>query len=282
MKRLVTPMKIKTKEQLHQENLERIAKYRPLDDDFMRELFRDNIPLTEMVLRIITGKKDLSVIRQETQYDMKQVLNARSLCLDVFATDSENKRYNLEIQRADKGATVKRARYHSSAIDVESLNAKGDFENLPITYVIFITENDVRGENRAIYHFEWRDTETGKPLDDGTHIIYVNGAYNNKEDNSDIAKLMHDFRCSKSSDMNFELFASKVKFFKETEEGVKHMCKLNEDMINEAKYKNSVSIALNLISMGLNLEDIAKATGLSIEEVQELSQNLKKAELMSE
>ena len=30
--------------------------------------------------------------------------------------------------------------------------------------------------------------------------------------------------------------------------------------------------------MGLNLEDIAKATGLSIEEVQELSQNLKKAE----
>lgn len=275
-------MKIKTKEQLYQENLERIAKYRPLDDDFMRELFRDNIPLTEMVLRIITGKKDLSVIRQETQYDMKQVLNARSLCLDVFATDSENKRYNLEIQRADKGATVKRARYHSSAIDVESLNAKGDFENLPITYVIFITENDVRGENRAIYHFEWRDTETGKPLDDGTHIIYVNGAYNNKEDNSDIAKLMHDFRCSKSSDMNFELFASKVKFFKETEEGVKHMCKLNEDMINEAtneaKYKNSVSIALNLISMGLNLEDIAKATGLSIEEVQELSQNLKKAE----
>lgn len=60
------------------------------------------------------------------------------------------------------------------------------------------------------------------------------------------------------------------------------MCKLNEDMINEAtkeaKYKNSVSIALNLISMGLNLEDIAKATELSIEEVQELSQNLKKAE----
>lgn len=39
----------KSKEQLHREDLERIAKYRPLDDDFMRELFRDNMPLTEMV-----------------------------------------------------------------------------------------------------------------------------------------------------------------------------------------------------------------------------------------
>lgn len=92
----------KTKEHLHQEDLERIAKYRPLDDDFMRELFRDNIPLTEMVLRIITGKKDLSVTHQETQYDMKQILSARSICLDVFAVDSKNKRYNLEIQRLIK------------------------------------------------------------------------------------------------------------------------------------------------------------------------------------
>ena len=123
----------KSKEQLHREDLERIAKYRPLDDDFMRELFRDNMPLTEMVLRIITGKQDLVVTSQETQYDLNQIAGARSLCLDVFATDSKNQKYNLEIQRADKGATAKRARYHSSAIDVESLRPKEDFEQLPIT-----------------------------------------------------------------------------------------------------------------------------------------------------
>ena len=86
----------KSKEQLHREDLERIAKYRPLDDDFMRELFRDNMPLTEMVLRIITGKQDLVVTSQETQYDLNQIAGARSLCLDVFATDSKNQKYNLE------------------------------------------------------------------------------------------------------------------------------------------------------------------------------------------
>ncbi|MDE7365435.1 MAG: hypothetical protein K2N27_11280, partial [Ruminococcus sp.] len=171
-------------------------------------------------------------------------------------------------------------RYHSSAIDVESLNAKGDFDNLPITYVIFITENDVRGENRPIYHFEWRDTETGKPLGDGAHIIYVNAAYNNEEDNSDIAKLMHDFRCSNPNDMNFELLASKAKFFKQTEEGVKHMCKLNEDMrneaANEAEYRKAVENATTMILDELPLDKVAKYSGLTLEEVTELAADLKK------
>ncbi len=70
--RTVIPISImpKNKEQLHKEDLERIAKYRPLDDDFMRELFRDNKSLTELVLRIITGKNDLTVTSQKTQYDL--------------------------------------------------------------------------------------------------------------------------------------------------------------------------------------------------------------------
>ena len=39
-----------------QEDLQRLHDFRPIDDDFMRCLFKDNIPLAELVLRIITGK----------------------------------------------------------------------------------------------------------------------------------------------------------------------------------------------------------------------------------
>ena len=42
--------------QKHLRDLERLRKLRPIDDDFMRCLFKDNIPLAETVLRIITGK----------------------------------------------------------------------------------------------------------------------------------------------------------------------------------------------------------------------------------
>jgi len=44
----------------HQEDLQRLRLLRPIDDDFMRCLFKDNIPLAEFVLRIITDKPDLT------------------------------------------------------------------------------------------------------------------------------------------------------------------------------------------------------------------------------
>ena len=37
-----------------QKDLERLKQLRPIDDDFMRCMFKDNIPLVELVLRIIT------------------------------------------------------------------------------------------------------------------------------------------------------------------------------------------------------------------------------------
>ena len=46
------------KERERQEDLARLRGLRPIDDDFMRCIFRDNIPLAQMVLRIVTGISD--------------------------------------------------------------------------------------------------------------------------------------------------------------------------------------------------------------------------------
>ena len=268
-----------TKAQWHEADLRTIENYRPIDDDFMRELFRDDLPLAQLVLRIITGIDDLELTSQQTQYDMKRLLGARSICLDVFGTDSKGRKFDLEIQRADKGATPQRARYHSSAMDVEFLKAKDEFTELPITYVIFITENDVRGENRLIYNFEWTEKDTAAPLGDGAHIIFVNGAYHNTADNSDLAKLVHDFRCKRAEDMYTKQLADKTRYYKETPEGVSYMCKAIEEMRTkaqiQAKLEEKVDIALNLLSLGtVSIEDIAKATGLSLKDVQELANSV--------
>lgn len=105
-------------EQRHQEDLQRLQGFRPIDDTFMRGLFKENIPLAEFVLRIITGKQDLILIKCETQADFKRVTGARSICLDAYATDSTGKKYDIEVQRSDNGADPHRARYHSSMMDV--------------------------------------------------------------------------------------------------------------------------------------------------------------------
>ena len=76
------------KEREHEEDLLRLREFRPIDDNFMRCLFKDNVPLAEFVLRIITGKKDLIITSCVTQNDMKRLAGARSICLDAYGTDS--------------------------------------------------------------------------------------------------------------------------------------------------------------------------------------------------
>ena len=73
----------KEAEQRRWKDVERLSRLRPIDDDFMRCLFKDNIPLAQMVLRIITGKPDLVITDCQTQKDMKSLAGARSICPDA-------------------------------------------------------------------------------------------------------------------------------------------------------------------------------------------------------
>lgn len=240
---------LQRKERERRENLQRLRGFRPIDDDFMRCLFRENIELTQFVLRILTGKRDLTIISVETQADMKRLAGARSICLDAYGTDSSGKKYDLEIQRTDKGAGAHRARDHSSVMDIENLDAKQEFNCLPDTYTIFITENDLYGAGKALYPIERINMATGEPFNDGEHILYVNGAYRGDDE---IGRLMHDFSCSDPNDMINEELADRTRYFKETEEGVSTVCKVIEEMQDE-KERETITEAIKNIMETLNL-----------------------------
>lgn len=255
---------LKAAEQQHQKDLRRLRDLRPIDDDFMRCMFKNNIPLAEFVLRMITGMQELTITDCETQKDMKRLAGAHSICLDAYGTDADGKRYDLEIQRQEKGADPHRARYHSSVMDVENLRSGQEFRELPDTYTIFITEKDFYGKGMPIYPIERINLATDKPFEDGEHILYVNGQYRG---DSDIGKLMHDFNCSSADDMNFELMAERTRYLKENPKGVEEMCKVMEDMRNESLKE----VAKRMLSDGmLTLEKISEYVGLPLEEVNKL------------
>ena len=214
----------------YEEGLRRLRALRPIDDDFMRPLFRDNIPLVQLVLRIITGLDDLIITSCETQADMKRVTGAHSLCLDAYGTDSNGKKYDLEIQRSDKGADPHRARYHSSVMDIENLDAGQDFSELPDTYTIFITEKDFFGRGKPAYHIRYINTTINEPFNDGTHIIYVNGEYRGDDD---LGRLMHDFNCCDASDMYYDEMAERTRYYKDDAKGVSEMCKAIEELCRD-------------------------------------------------
>lgn len=218
-------------ERRHREDLERLKRFRPIDDTFMRGLFKDDIPLAQLVLRIITGMPDLTLLTCETQADMKRVTGARSICLDAYATDSRGRKYDIEVQRADSGADPHRARYHSSVMDVENLDEKQDYRELPDTYVIFITEKDYYKSGEPLYVIEHMNRTLSQPFEDGAHILYVNGEYRG---DSALGKLMHDFNCTDAGEMNYELLAQKTRYLKENPKGVSEMCKVMEELRNES------------------------------------------------
>ena len=257
-----------TAEQKRQKDLKRLHRLRPIDDDFMRCLFKDNIPLAEMVLRIITGKSDLVITDCQVQKDMKRLVGARSVCLDAYGTDSAGKKYDMELQREDKGADPHRARFHSSVMDIENLDAGQEFCELPDTFTIFITEKDFYGRGEAIYYIERMNLTTGKPFADGEHILYVNGEYRG---DSDIGKLMHDFNCTDADDMNFKLLADRTRYLKENPKGVSEMCKVMEDIRNESIKGEKQMTVLRMLAAGkYALEEIVAISGLSVDEVKNL------------
>lgn len=143
-----------------------------------------------------------------------------------------------------------------------------DYATLTETYVIFITENDIFGKGMPLYHIERTIMETNELFDDGSHIIFVNGQYSSTDD--DIGKLMHDFRCTDADEMFYDKLAEKVRYFKETEGGSDAMCKMMEDMRKEVAAEN----ARSMLNDNIPLEKVSKYSGLSLDEVEKLKQEM--------
>lgn len=115
-------------EKEHEQDLRRLQKFRLLDDDFMTKCFENDTACVELVLQIVLNKNDLKVEDVRTQVFVENLIK-RSVRLDVLATDKDGKKYNIEIQRADKGADVRRARYNSSMMDANLLKKEKILHN---------------------------------------------------------------------------------------------------------------------------------------------------------
>ncbi len=130
-----------------------IENFRLMDDDFMSKCLENAPECIELILQIILNKKDLRVVKSQTEYPIKS-LQGRGVRFDVFARDSEGREYDIEIQRANDGAEPKRARYNSALMDANALKSSEDVGKLRDAYVIFITEKDVMKRGQEVYVYD--------------------------------------------------------------------------------------------------------------------------------
>ena len=281
---------------MKRETLAVVKNLRLMDDTFMSKCLENAPECIELILQIILGKKDLKVIKSQTEYPIKS-LQGRGVRFDVFARDSEGKEYDIEIQRAKDGAEPKRARYNSALMDANALKSGEEFDKLRDTYVIFITENDMMGGGKDVYHVNRMIEELGcRAFGDGTHIIYVNGATRSA---TDVGRLIHDLLCRDAADMYFDVLRKRVNEFKKSEEGRLTMCEAVEEFAEKiavrreargkregrregrregealGKRETMFATAKRLLANGkLMLKEIAECTGLSLVQVKELKASM--------
>ncbi|MBR4790505.1 MAG: hypothetical protein IK024_06405 [Treponema sp.] len=131
--------------------------------------------------------------------------------------------------------------------------------------------------------------EEGNPLlfNDGCNIMYVNGQYKGEDA---LGKLMHDFSTPNADEMYYTELAEKVRFYKQDETGVQMASKIVEEYgderaaqalkqgiqqgIQQGARQKAEETAINMLKNEYPVVDIAELTGLPLEEVQKLADNL--------
>lgn len=242
-----------------------------LDDEFFAALVQNNPAGALYILRTVIRKSDLIFSKKPDIQKTIKDLNKKSIRLDLYC-ESENCYYDVEIQRKDRGAGSHRARYYSSLMDSMITVPGEDYDSLPDTYVIFITQNDIFDEGRPYYEIERIIKGSRKDFRDGSHILYVNGSYRG---NDEFGRLVHDLRCKNPHDMYNGPLKDRAIFLKETEEGVRQMCQAIEKIADEKVETRNKEFAVDLIRDGeMNDEKIARLSHLTQEKVKEIRASL--------
>ena len=144
-----------------------------------------------------------------------------------------------------------------------------DFDELPESYVIFITRDDALGYGLPIYHVNRKIEEVSKNFKDEAHIIYVNSK---KQDDTELGRLMHDLHCKNAGDMHSKVLADRVHELKETQKGVEFMCcemeQIYSEGIESGELKKAKDTALSMAADGMKVEKIAHYLKVSAAVVQ--------------
>lgn len=115
-----------------------------LSNDFLFGKVMSNPKLCIQLLERIFPELEIERIEYpELQKTIKEDVDARSVRLDVYVKDSEEKVYDIEMQTTNNGELPKRSRYYQGMIDLQLINRGESYRELNQSYIIFICMEDI-------------------------------------------------------------------------------------------------------------------------------------------
>lgn len=243
-----------------------------MDDDFMREFFRDNIPATQTVLRIIMDKPGLIVKSVSVQHNLPGLDEFHGVRFDVYAVDYDGTQYDIEFQNDADGADPHRADFNCAMMTVRTLEKGENFSVLEKRerVVIFITKTDVLKGKEPIYRIKRVIRELNEDFNDGVLILYVNTSH--KDTSTELGQLIHDFRCKDHKEWYHTDMTKRAGRLKGDEGSMESWKKRAEEVRADATETAYEEVALTLIKRGKDaLEEIAEICHLTLQQVQNLA-----------
>ena len=130
------------------------------------------------VLSIFLEEPDIELAEVKVEQVVLNKSGKRAIRLDAWAKSTDDRRFNMEMQNdSSKDDIRKRSRYYQGLLDSPILKSGKEtrYKHLPSTVIIFITQDDIFGMDRAQYTFSEQCEEiAGLKLDDGTKKIFFN------------------------------------------------------------------------------------------------------------
>ncbi len=151
------------------------------------------------VLSILMEEPDIELEEIKVEHVILNKIGKRAIRLDAWAKSTDNRQFNMEMQNDTKGDDVrKRSRFYQGILDTPILKSGKEtrYKHLPSTVIIFITQDDIFGLDRAKYTFtEQCEEVSGLKLEDGTKKIFFNmSSKNGSQELISLLQYMKDTR----------------------------------------------------------------------------------------
>ena len=245
-----------------------------IDDTLFQKMAEDKGFCEELLSTVLQQKV---IVESVIPQNHIKNLQGRSVILDALCVLEDGRRCNIEIQKANDDNHEKRVRYNTSCITANITDPGTKFEKVPNVIGIFISQFDMFGNGKTVYHIDRTVRETGEVRDNGLQEIYINTKI---DDGSDIAELMRIYKEQNVFDFKkFPRTSQRKRQFLGNERGKKEMCELVDNYAREFAKETVQEMAAELLKNGVDFDIVCRSiSNLSVEELRAIYERVTKAE----
>ena len=252
-----------------------------LEDDFLFAKVMVDKDICKEFLEKLLEIEIEKIEMPENQKTIDLLLESKGIRLDIYVKDENNTVYNVEMQRGKNRNIPKRLRYYQGNIDLDLISKGDDYRKLAKSYIIFICTFDLFKAGRHKYTFETVCVEDNNiKLKDDTNKIILNTKGIMKDLSDELIEFLKYVEHSDDKTAeeakgtlvkNIHKRVIEVKNNPNVEVEFMTLLERDREKIEEGREEGreekSLEIAKNMKALGIDIDTIIKATGLSKEEV---------------